>query len=84
MPTTLFVMINATHQLPLGSVDHVIALTKGGPDNSTTLLLFYLYEVGFQYWETSYAAAITVFLLAVLSVIALFQFGYLDKKVHYR
>ena len=83
MPTTLFVMVNAL----IGAfrlVDHVIALTKGGPDNSTTLLLFYLYEVGFQYWETGYAAALTVFLLAVLSVIALFQFGYLDKKVHYR
>lgn len=83
MPTTLFVMVNAL----IGAfrlVDHVIALTKGGPDNSTTLLLFYLYEVGFQYWETGYAAAITVFLLAVLSAIALFQFGYLDKKVHYR
>ncbi|SDN02251.1 carbohydrate ABC transporter permease [Ensifer sp. YR511] len=83
MPTTLFVMVNAL----IGAfrlVDHVIALTKGGPDNATTLLLFYLYEVGFQYWDTSYAAALTVFLLVVLAVIALFQFGYLDKKVHYR
>jgi hypothetical protein len=31
-----------------------------------TLLLFYLYQVGFQFWDTSYAAALTVFLLAVL------------------
>ncbi len=83
MPTTLFVMVNAL----IGAfrlVDHVIALTKGGPDNSTTLLLFYLYEVGFQYWDTGYAATLTVFLLVVLAVVALFQFGYLDKKVHYR
>ncbi|PSS60494.1 ABC transporter permease [Ensifer sp. NM-2] len=83
MPTTLFVMVNAL----IGAfrlVDHVIALTKGGPDNATTLLLFYLYEVGFQYWDTGYAAALTVFLLVVLALIALVQFGYLDKKVHYR
>ncbi len=83
MPTTLFVLVNAL----IGAfrlVDHVIALTKGGPDNATTLLLFYIYEVGFQYWDTSYAATLTVFLLVVLALIALFQFGYLDKKVHYR
>ncbi|UDF28728.1 UNVERIFIED_ORG: sugar ABC transporter permease [Roseateles sp. XES5] len=83
MPTTLFVLVNAL----IGAfrlVDHVIALTKGGPDNATTLLLFYIYETGFQYWDTGYAAALTVFLLAVLALIALFQFGYLDKKVHYR
>jgi sn-glycerol 3-phosphate transport system permease protein len=83
MPTTLFVLVNAL----IGAfrlVDHVIALTKGGPDNATTLLLFYVYETGFQYWDTGYAAALTVFLLTVLALIALFQFGYLDKKVHYR
>jgi sn-glycerol 3-phosphate transport system permease protein len=83
MPTTLFVLVNAL----IGAfrlVDHVIALTKGGPDNATTLLLFYIYETGFQYWDTSYAAALTVVLLAVLAAIALFQFGYLDRKVHYR
>jgi sn-glycerol 3-phosphate transport system permease protein len=83
MPTTLFVLINAL----IGAfrlVDHVITLTKGGPDNATSLLLFYLYEVGFQYWDTGYAAALTVFLLLVLASIAFIQFGYLDKKVHYR
>lgn len=83
MPTTLFVLVNAM----IGAfrlVDHVIALTKGGPDNATTLLLYYIYEVGFQYWDTGYAAALTAFLLLLLAIIALFQFGYLDKKVHYR
>ena len=83
MPTTLFVLVNAL----IGAfrlVDHVIALTKGGPDNATTLLLFYIYEVGFQYWDTGYAAALTVLLLTIFALIALFQFGYLDKKVHYR
>jgi sn-glycerol 3-phosphate transport system permease protein len=83
MPTTLFVLVNAL----IGAfrlVDHVIALTKGGPDNSTTLLLYYIYEVGFQFWDTSYAATLTVFLLLLLALIALVQFGYFDRKVHYR
>ena len=83
MPTTLFVSINAV----IGAfrlVDHIIAMTKGGPDNATTILLFYIYQTGFGFWDTSYAAALTVVLLAILALIALFQFGYADKKVHYR
>ncbi len=83
MPTTLFIAINAV----IGAfrlVDHVVAMTKGGPDNTTMLLLYYLYQVGFGFWDTNYAAAITVVLLTILAVIALFQFGYADKRVHYR
>ncbi len=83
MPTTLFVSINAI----IGAfrlVDHVISMTKGGPDNATTLLLFYIYQTGFGFWDSGYAAALTVVLLAILALIALFQFGYADKRVHYR
>jgi sn-glycerol 3-phosphate transport system permease protein len=83
MPTTLFVSINAV----IGAfrvVDHVVAMTRGGPDNATQLLLFYIYQVGFRFWDTAYAAALTVVLLAILAGIALLQFGLLDRRVHYR
>ena len=83
MPTTLFVSINAV----IGAfrlVDHIVVMTKGAPDNATTLLLFYVYQIGFGYWDTGYAAALTVILLIILALIALFQFGYVDKRVHYR
>lgn len=45
MPTTLFVLVNAL----IGAfrfVDHVIVLTKGGPDNATMLLLHDRYRQG--------------------------------------
>lgn len=83
MPTTLFVSINAV----IGAfrmVDHVVSMTKGAPDNATTLLLFYIYQAGFNYWDTGYAAALTMILLIILALIALFQFGYVDKRIHYR
>ena len=83
MPTTLFISINAA----IGAfrlVDHVVTMTKGGPDNATTLLLFYIYQVGFRFWDTAYAAALTVVLLLILMLIALFQFGWADRKIHYR
>lgn len=62
-------------------VDHVVVMTKGGPNNSTSLLLYYIYETGFAYWDTGYAAALTIVLLVILAANALFQFGYADKRV---
>ena len=40
--------------------------------------------MGFKFWDTAYAAALTVVLLAVLASVALFQFFVLDRKVHYQ
>ncbi|MBI1244346.1 MAG: ABC transporter permease subunit [Alphaproteobacteria bacterium] len=83
MPTTLFVLVNAV----IGAfrlVDHVIALTGGGPNNASQLLLSYIYDIAFRYWDTAYAATLTVVLLAALSGLALFQFLVLEKRIHYR
>ena len=83
MPTTLFVLINAVINA-FRLVDHIFILTRGGPDNATTLLLYHLYEVGFKFWDTGYAAAITVVLVVLLASVALIQFFVLDKRVHYK
>ena len=83
MPTTLFVLVNAVVNA-FRLVDHVFIMTRGGPDNASTLLLYHLYEVGFKFWDTGYAAAITVVLVVVLASVALFQFFVLDKRVHYK
>lgn len=83
MPTTLFVLVNAVINA-FRMVDHIVVLTRGGPDNSTTLLLFHIYTVGFSFWDTSYAAALTVVLLAVLALLALIQYGVLERRIHYR
>ena len=83
MPTTLFVLVNAFINA-FRMVDHLFVLTRGGPDNASTLLLYHLYEVGFSFWDTAYAAAITVVLVVVLAGIALVQFFVFDRKVHYR
>ncbi len=83
MPTTLFVMVNAVINA-VRMIDHVVVLTRGGPDNASTLLLYHLYEVGFKFWDTGYAAALTMVLLAVLATVALLQFFVLDRRVHYK
>jgi sn-glycerol 3-phosphate transport system permease protein len=83
MPTTLFVLINAVINA-FRMVDHIIVMTRGGPDNATSLLLFYVYQVGFSFWDTTYAAALTVVLLALLATVALVQYGFLERRIHYR
>src|SRR5213078_2363062 len=83
MPTTLFVLVNAVINA-FRLVDHVVVMTRGGPDNATELLLYYIYEIGFRFWDPAYAATLTIVLLAVLGLAALGQFGFLERRVHYR
>jgi sn-glycerol 3-phosphate transport system permease protein len=83
MPTTLFVLVNAVINA-FRLVDHVFVMTRGGPDNATALLLFYIYEIGFRFWDSAYAAALTVVLLGILGTTALVQFFVLERKVHYQ
>jgi sn-glycerol 3-phosphate transport system permease protein len=83
MPTTLFVLVNAVINA-FRTVDHIFVLTRGGPDNASTLLLFYIYQVGFAFWDTTYAAALTVVLLAILGAVAFAQYVGLERRIHYQ
>ncbi|WP_213772700.1 sugar ABC transporter permease [Bradyrhizobium sp. dw_78] len=83
MPTTLFVAINALINA-FRVVDQVIAMTGGGPNNATTLLLYYVFQVAFNFWDSAYAAALSTVLLLVLAIVAFLQFFLLDRKIHYR
>lgn len=83
MPTTLFVAVNALINA-FRVVDQVFAMTGGGPNNATTLLLVYIFQVAFSFWDSAYAAALSTVLLLLLGVIAFLQFFLLDRKIHYR
>ena len=83
MPTTLFVLINALINA-VRVVDHLFILTKGGPNNATNLLLYYVYENAFSFFDRTYAATITVVILLVLAVVATVKFAILDRRTHYQ
>lgn len=82
-PTTLFIAVNALIN-GFRLVDHIIVMTHGGPDNATALLLTYIYEVGFRFWDTAQASALTMVLLLILALVALAQFTLLGRRTHYR
>ena len=83
MPTTLFVLVNAVIN-SFRLVDHIVVMTKGGPDNASALLLYYIYDVGFKFWDTGYAAALTMVLLVILAAAAVGQFLFLERRIHYQ
>jgi len=58
-------------------------MTKGGPDNASNLLLYHIYENAFSFWDTGAAAVLTVVLLVILLSVSIFNYAYLDKRIHY-
>ncbi len=60
MPTTTFLAITSLIGTSQG-FGLIAFLTQGGPgDSSTTVLAYYMYQNGFQYYKFGYAAAIGV------------------------
>jgi len=47
--------------------DHVLVLTGGGPGATTEFLSVYLYRIAFKFFNLSYAAALSLFVLVVAS-----------------
>ena len=82
-PTTLFVIVNALINA-FKLVDHLFVLTRGGPNNASTLLLYYLYEIAFKFQDANSAAALTIVLLALLALCSAIQFWLSRNRVHYR
>ncbi|HUX20080.1 MAG TPA: sugar ABC transporter permease [Spirochaetia bacterium] len=71
--TTLFVTTIAfigTFQ----TVDHVFVLTQGGPSDASNILLYYLWQVRFQYLDIGRASAITVVLICLLLLFTVSNF----------
>jgi sn-glycerol 3-phosphate transport system permease protein len=83
MPTTLFVFINALIN-SFKLVDHLVVMTKGGPSNASSLLLYYIYENAFTFLDQNYAATLTVVLILILCVIAIGNFVLFERRIHYQ
>jgi sn-glycerol 3-phosphate transport system permease protein len=83
MPTTLFIAVNAMIN-SVKLIDHLFILTKGGPSDASKLILYYIWEMAFAFFDAPHAAAITVLVIAVLGVVAAVQFLYLDRRTHYQ
>lgn len=81
-PTTFFILIMSI----IGSFqvfDIVYVLTSGGPLGTTKVLVFYLYENAFKFFEMGYASAVAYLLFALIFVLTLLQIKFMKDRVHY-
>jgi multiple sugar transport system permease protein len=81
-PTTFFILVMSV----IGSFqvfDTVYVLTSGGPLGSTKVLVFYLYEQAFKFFEMGYASAVAYLLFAIIFGLTLLQVRYLRGSIHY-
>jgi multiple sugar transport system permease protein len=63
--------------------DQIYVMTKGGPNDATTTLVFYLYRNGFEYFKMEYASSIAWVLFLITLVLTLFQLYYQKRWVFY-
>ena len=75
-PTSFFVLLVSTVTAVCGSqtFDLIYVMTRGGPANSTELVIFYIYQQAFQFNEYGYAAAMASVLVVVLMLITVGMF----------
>jgi sn-glycerol 3-phosphate transport system permease protein len=82
-PTLFFLLIiNTVNSFQV--FDTVQIMTQGGPANSTNMLVFFIYQNGFDFFKIGYASAAGVILLLLVGIVTIFHFLFLAKKVHYR
>jgi multiple sugar transport system permease protein len=82
-PASLFLLVWLTINA-LQLFDEVYLSTMGGPLNSTTVLVYYLYEQAFSDFNFGYASAIAYFLFVVILVITAVQFRGGRRFIYYR
>jgi multiple sugar transport system permease protein len=79
-PTTFFILVMSMIT-SFQVFDIVYVLTQGGPLGSTKVLVFYVYEQAFQFFEMGYASAISYILFALLFVLTMIQIKYLKYRI---
>jgi multiple sugar transport system permease protein len=76
-PTSFFVLLVSVVTAVAGSqtFDLIYVMTRGGPANSTSLVIFYIYQQAFQFNNYGYAAAMASFLVLILLIVTIILFA---------
>ncbi|WP_346243843.1 sugar ABC transporter permease [Shouchella clausii] len=82
-PTILFVFVLTTVMGIQFAFVPIQMLTNGGPDQSTSNLVFLTYQYGFQFFRTGLGSATAVLTFLFFVLIILLQAKVLDRRVHY-
>lgn len=84
-PTTFYVTIMTTiisFQV-FAPVWTMTGPPPGGPLGTTSVIVYYLYQRGFEEYQVGYGSAIAFVLFLIILLITVFQKVYLEKRVYY-
>lgn len=82
-PTTFFLLVVNIVYAFFETFGVIHTITSGGPQQATTILVYKVYSDGFVGQDLGSSAAQSVILLAIVSVLTVIQFKYIERKVHY-
>ncbi|HUT24600.1 MAG TPA: sugar ABC transporter permease [Sumerlaeia bacterium] len=83
-PVTFFVFIIAMIGAFKVFVPVLVMTPEGGPSKSTSTLVYFLYEEGFQSWRLGYASAIAYILFVIILAMTLLQNRIFGRRVFYQ
>lgn len=81
-PTTFFVLITSIIQSFQVFVA-IFIMTQGGPGTSTSVVTYYIYQVGFSFYDMGYASAMAWVLFLIIFAITAFYWRGQKKWVNY-
>ena len=82
-PTTFFLLVINIVYAFFDTFAIVDASTQGGPGRDTLILVYKVYYDGFKNGDLGGSAAQSVVLMAIVIVLTVVQFRYVEKKVQY-
>jgi sn-glycerol 3-phosphate transport system permease protein len=82
-PTTFFLLVINIVYAFFDTFAIVDAATEGGPGKDTAILVYKVYYDGFKALDLGGSAAQSVVLMAIVIVLTVVQFRYVEKKVSY-
>lgn len=81
-PTTLFVIVVGIIT-SFQAFDLVYVMTQGGPADRTNVLVYYIYQHAFRFWNIGQASALTVLFVGGLFVFMVYLIRSLERRIHY-
>lgn len=82
-PTTFFIAIMSLIGGFQAGFDQAYIMTGGGPNGSTTTIIYYIFNNAFNWYHMGYAAAISWVLFLIIFVITLLKWRFYGKNIHY-
>lgn len=82
-PTFFFVLVTTVISANDDVFGAINVMTGGGPFDSSTNVVYYLYQQGFEFFQIGSASAVSVMLFAATCALTWIQFKYVEKHVHY-